>query len=90
MQTVREDFAHLHVVARTRDRAQARRLEDAGARAAVPDTLEASLHLAAHLLRDLGDDSADIERLMTALRRDNYELLDRLISSPAPRHVSGD
>jgi K+:H+ antiporter len=90
MQAVREEFAHLHVLARTRDRAQARRLEDAGARAAVPDTLEASLHLAAHLLRDLGDDRADIDRLMTALRRDNYELLDRLINSPAPRHVSGD
>ena len=90
MQTVREEFAHLHVVARTRDRAQAKRLEDAGARAAVPDTLEASLHLAAHLLRDLGDDAADIDRLMTALRRDNYDLLDRLISSAAPRHVSGD
>jgi len=88
MQGVREEFAHLHVLARTRDRAQARRLEDAGARAAVPDTLEASLHLAAHLLRDLGDDPADIERLMTALRRDNYDLLDRLISAPAPRHVS--
>ncbi len=90
MQTVREEFAHLHVMARTRDRAQAKRLEDAGARAAVPDTLEASLHLAAHLLRDLGDDAADIDRLMTALRRDNYDLLDRLISSRAPRHVSGD
>ena len=90
MQTVREEFAHLHVMARTRDRAQAKRLEDAGARAAVPDTLEASLHLAAHLLRDLGDDAADIDRLMTALRRDNYDLLDRLINSPAPRHVSGD
>jgi CPA2 family monovalent cation:H+ antiporter-2 len=89
MQAVREDFAHLHVLARTRDRAQARRLEDAGARAAVPDTLEASLHLAAHLLRDLGDESADIERLMTALRRDNYDLLDRLVSSPAPRHEGG-
>ena len=87
MQAVREEFAHLHVVARTRDRAQARRLEDAGARAAVPDTLEASLHLAAHLLRDLGDDPADIERLMTALRRDNYDLLDRLISAPTPRHI---
>ena len=90
MQAVREDFAHLHVLARTRDRAQAKRLEDAGARAAVPDTLEASLHLAAHLLRDLGDDSADIDRLMTALRRDNYDLLDRLINSPTPRHIKSD
>ncbi len=90
MQTVREHFAHLHVIARTRDREQARKLENAGARAAVPDTLEASLHIAAHLLRDLGDDADEIERLMTALRRDNYDLLDRLISHPPSRRAAAE
>lgn len=59
---MREAAAHVPLFVRARDEAQADRLAAAGATAAVPETVEASLQLAARVLGGCGIESDAIQR----------------------------
>jgi CPA2 family monovalent cation:H+ antiporter-2 len=59
---MREAAPHVPLFVRARDKEQADRLTDAGATAAVPETVEASLQLAARLLEGCGLDDEVIQR----------------------------
>ncbi|MCF8882167.1 cation:proton antiporter [Erythrobacter sp. SN021] len=61
-QRMREAAPHVPLFVRARDKEQADRLTDAGATAAVPETVEASLQLAARLLERCGLDDEVIQR----------------------------
>jgi CPA2 family monovalent cation:H+ antiporter-2 len=54
VKAARAHFAHVPVLARAHDEAHARLLRAAGATGVVPETLEASLQLAGHVLETLG------------------------------------
>lgn len=77
---VRSHGHSLPILVRTRDDFQLERLQQAGATEVVPETLEASLMLAAHLLLLLEVPSATIMRHVQAVRRDRYRLLRGLFA----------
>lgn len=59
---MREAAGHVPLFVRARDKDQAVRLTNAGATAAVPETIDASLQLAARVLESFGLDSDAIQR----------------------------
>jgi CPA2 family monovalent cation:H+ antiporter-2 len=63
------------ILVRTRDDRHYEALLDKGAREVIPETLEASLALAGHLLRRLDYAEADIQPLLGSIRRDGYHSL---------------
>ena len=67
--------AELMIVARTQDDHHLEALEQAGANNVVPESIEASMMLAAHTLRHLAVDEAEIERLIEKSRGDHYRRL---------------
>jgi CPA2 family monovalent cation:H+ antiporter-2 len=78
----------LPILVRTRDDYQLERLQRAGATEVVPETLEASLMLAAHLLLLLEVPSATIMRHVQAVRRDRYRLLRGLFAGEEEPQVT--
>ncbi|MCB1802177.1 MAG: cation:proton antiporter [Gammaproteobacteria bacterium] len=60
------------VLVRTRDDSHYEALLGRGAREVIPETLEASLALADHLLRRLDYAEADIQPLLDSIRREGY------------------
>lgn len=72
---VRHLRPELPVLVRTRDDADLERLQAAGATEVVPETLEASLMLASHLLLILGVPMSKIVRRMRETHNDRYRLL---------------
>lgn len=62
----------LPIIARARDYAEVRALEDAGATLAVAEMFETSLQLGSALLRDLGVAEAEISRVLDRFREDDY------------------
>lgn len=83
---VRQMAPKLPIIARAHDLGQNAPLRAAGASAIVPETMEASLHMAAVLLRAAGLDESTVERSLTAFRADGYGALsDRLAAPPAPQ-----
>lgn len=72
---VRRLRPELPVLVRTRDDADLDRLQEAGATEVVPETLEASLMLASHLLLILGVPMSKIVRRMREVHNDRYRLL---------------
>lgn len=77
---LRAAFPRLRVFARARDRAHSSILREAGAAAAVPETLEASLQLGATVLRAAGTPADVIETMLGGLRSDDYSRLGALVS----------
>lgn len=65
----------IDVLVRTRDDRHYEALIEKGAREVIPETLEASLALAEHLLRRLDYAEADIQPLLESVRRDGYREL---------------
>jgi CPA2 family monovalent cation:H+ antiporter-2 len=63
------------VLVRTRDDSHFEMLLGRGAHEVIPETLEASLALADHLLRRLDYAKADIQPLLDSIRRDGYREL---------------
>jgi CPA2 family monovalent cation:H+ antiporter-2 len=63
------------VLVRTRDDRYLEDLLARGATAVIPETLEASMALARHLLRRLDCAEADIQPLLDSIRRDGYRAL---------------
>lgn len=68
-------FPQLRILARARDRRQAKGLEAGGATAVVPEMLEGSLQLTGHVLRQLGKPAEDVQALLEDYRRDDYARL---------------
>ncbi|MBF0561421.1 MAG: cation:proton antiporter [Alphaproteobacteria bacterium] len=74
-----KEFPHLHVLVRARDRRHQKKLEQAGASAVVPETLEGSLQLAGSVLQVLGRPAEEIHGLLDTYRRNNYALIEESI-----------
>lgn len=69
---VRGQYPALKILARARDLAQSRALRECGATSAVPETLEASLQLAASALGATGVEAATVADVTEAYRADHY------------------
>ncbi|NIA72012.1 hypothetical protein HBA54_25760 [Pelagibius litoralis] len=79
---------NLRIFVRSHDLRHAQRLEEEGAAAVVPETVEASLQLGGILLSAVGVGADDITRVMSDFRADNYALLEDLgepAAKAAPR-----
>lgn len=63
---------------RASDLAHGRRLEEAGATQAVPETLEASLQLGAIAMTEMGVNADEIQTIVQNLRTDDYSNLEGL------------
>ncbi|MBI5165415.1 MAG: cation:proton antiporter [Magnetospirillum sp.] len=72
MRTIRSYYPDLPIYARARDHIHGGLLRQAGAAAAVPETVEASLQLGGTVLRALGTPGGEAEALLDALRKDDY------------------
>jgi len=66
---LRRNHPDLRIIARSRDAAHARRLEEAGANAVILEALEPGLQMGAAVLRVAGTPAATIDRTLDALRR---------------------
>jgi monovalent cation:H+ antiporter-2, CPA2 family len=80
---LRQSYPHLCILSRARDQAHVHRLHEAGATAAVPENLEASLQLTARLLETLAIPSDEVSRLLYKLRRDDYAFLTPRLNKAA-------
>jgi glutathione-regulated potassium-efflux system protein KefB len=72
---VRAHAPQLGIVARARDLASCDALLRAGVNKAFPETLEASLRLAAETLEALGTSSSDTDTLLRGVRSADYALV---------------
>jgi CPA2 family monovalent cation:H+ antiporter-2 len=75
IRTATELAPHLAVVVRTKDDLHLEQLESAGATDVVPDSVEASMMLANHLLRRLDVPFDEVLRLTQKARQDHYRRL---------------
>lgn len=74
---IRREFPEVPLLARSRDARHALALKQAGATTVVPETLEASLQLSASVLKTLGVDEGDIDRIVDDERDLFSATLDR-------------
>lgn len=72
---VRELRREVQVMVRTRDEGHLSQLMDAGATEVIPDTFEASIMLASHVLMLMGQSAAEILREVRRVREDRYSLM---------------
>ncbi|MBI5449765.1 MAG: cation:proton antiporter [Gammaproteobacteria bacterium] len=77
------------VLVRTRDDNNLERLQRAGATEVIPETLEASLMLASHLLLLLEVPTADIIRHVEHVRHDRYQILREVFYGQDDMSVTG-
>ncbi|WP_448187341.1 monovalent cation:proton antiporter-2 (CPA2) family protein [Azospirillum sp. sgz301742] len=78
--------AELTIVVRGHDGSHGDALEQAGATFVVPEAVEASLQLGGTVLRALGRDTYEVERVLHRFRDDAYASLGNLIpAKPPPR-----
>lgn len=75
----------MQIFVRSHDMTHAKELEEEGASAVVPETVEASLQLGGILLSAVGVGTDDITRIMSEFRDDNYARLGDLVESSAER-----
>lgn len=72
---VRSVAPALPILVRTSDDACVQELRDAGATEIVPETLEAGLMVASHVLLLLGESTDEVTRQLRDIRHDRYQLL---------------
>lgn len=87
---IRSLRADIPVLVRVRDDSALDSLREAGATGVIPETLEASLTLASHLLVLLGMPAARVAGRLEKVRRERYEILRELFSgqdAPHPDYV---
>ena len=72
---IRQRWPNLPILVRARDRSHSHALAAAGATTVVPETLEASLQLSAHVLCALGLPREEANACMEVIRRNNYDAL---------------
>ncbi len=75
---VRTAQPHLPILVRAPDDGHLNELLDAGATEVIPETLEASLMVASHLMFLLGQSTDDVMRRIRTVRHDRYEMLRAL------------
>ncbi len=78
---VRHLYPHLPILVRTRDDSKLKSLQHAGATEVIPETLEASLMLAFHLLVLMDVPVFRAMRHLRAMRSNRYQLLNRIFPS---------
>lgn len=83
VEAIRHETKALPIFARARDHAHAMKLSKAGQVHCVPETLEASLQLAARALETLGVDEKTIGRLVDLHREGDYAALAELGANEA-------
>ncbi len=81
--TMRQTWPGVPVLVRARDRKHATELEHAGAAGTVPETVEASLQLAAKTLRLLGMPHESVTPLIETARDDEYAAPTPILGEPA-------
>ncbi len=72
IRAVRQQNADIPIIVRAHDDTHLEELEAAGATDVVPESVEASLMLATHLLNQLGVDRDEIKRVIEQARTDHY------------------
>lgn len=82
VETARRLNPDIGIIVRARDLEHARLLEELGASAAVPETLEASLQLGAQVLRASGIAPSTVEDIVERMRNDDYALLAEATIKP--------
>jgi CPA2 family monovalent cation:H+ antiporter-2 len=87
VKAVRELRADLPVLVRTQDDAKLDLLQKAGATEVVPETLEASLMLASHLLLLLGVPVSRVVKTVGDIRNDRYAMLRRIFRRDDARPI---
>lgn len=81
IEQVRHEYPHLPILVRTRDDSKLKSLQVAGATEVVPETLEASLMLAFHLLVLMDVPVFRAMRHLRAMRGNRYQLLNKIFPS---------
>lgn len=86
---LRATYPDLGIYVRARDLSHARQLEDLGATAVVPETLEASLQLGGLIVRSLGVSAEDASETLDAFREDDYAMLHEIVASSGTTSETG-
>ena len=81
--TIRQAWPRVPILVRARDRVHASELEQAGAAGTVPETVEASLQLAAQTMRHLGMPPEAVSPLIETARDDEYAAPTPILGEPA-------
>ena len=81
---IREQFPSVPILVRARDDLHLDTLQQSGATEVVPETLEASLMLASHMLALLKVPIGRVLRKVQRVREDRYEILRTVFRSAAP------
>lgn len=84
---IREQFPAVPILVRARDDMHLDTLQQSGATEVVPETLEASLMLASHMLALLRVPIGRVLRKVQRVREDRYEILRTVFRSGAPSGV---
>jgi CPA2 family monovalent cation:H+ antiporter-2 len=87
IKVVRELRHDLPVLVRTQDDTRLDELQKAGATEVVPETLEASLMLASHLLLLLKVPVSRVVQTIGDIRNNRYAMLQRLFRTDDPQHL---
>lgn len=87
IKVVRELRPNLPVLVRTQDDTRLDELQQAGATEVVPETLEASLMLASHLLLLLNVPVSRVVKTINDIRTHRYAMLQRLFRADDPQHL---
>ena len=87
IKVVRELRRDLPVLVRTQDDAQLDELQKAGATEVIPETLEASLMLASHLLLLLKVPVSRVVQTIGDIRNNRYAMLQRMFRTDDPQHL---
>ncbi|MCP5161235.1 MAG: cation:proton antiporter [Hahellaceae bacterium] len=72
---LREKYAALPILVRTRDDAHLASLKEAGATEVIPEILEASIMIASHVMATLKVPRKEVTLLMKKVRRERYQML---------------
>jgi monovalent cation:proton antiporter-2 (CPA2) family protein len=81
--TIRQAWPRVPILVRARDRVHASELEQASAAGTVPETVEASLQLAAQTMRHLGMPPEAVSPLIETARDDEYAAPTPILGEPA-------
>ncbi|MBB72158.1 MAG: potassium transporter [Legionellales bacterium] len=87
---VREELPNLPILVRTRDDAQLKHLQQLGATEVVPETLEASLMLAFHVLVLMGVPASRAMHRIRGIRKNRYNLLQQVFPSHELEDLESD
>lgn len=88
LQQVRKELPNLPILVRSRDDNDLKHLQEYGATEVIPETLEASLALASHLLILMGVPASKVLRLTRDTRRSRYQLLRQVF--PDQQYIALD